>query len=224
MALEFLEASQKLSSRVKARGALLPATGRAVLRNLVSAVEYLHARAVCHRDVKPENVLLVGDGGDIRLIDFNAAKTDAGIYDCLSPGGDLDNSAPEVLREGGSSFASDIWGVGATIYFALCSRFDRGSCFFQEAEWESMPSSLKRHVAGCLELEPARRPTADRLLEELEGEVHDDVYAPTPPSSECLTPVPCFELFGVGGNAPDLISTPQCRPFFDISDGTTILV
>ena len=49
--------------------------------------------------MKPDNVLLVGDGGDLRLIDFNVARTDVDAFDCLSPGGDVAYSAPEVFRK-----------------------------------------------------------------------------------------------------------------------------
>jgi serine/threonine protein kinase len=187
MALEFLDASQKLSARVRARGALCPCVGMVALRNLTSAVVYLHEHDVCHRDVKPENVLLVGEFGDLRLIDFNTARTDATDNDCLSPGGDLDYSAPEVLREG-SSFAGDIWGVGATLYFALSARFDRGERFFRDDVWETIPTGLKRRIAVCLEVDPARRPTAAALWKDLDSEV-DEIPLSPPQKSGCVTPV-----------------------------------
>jgi serine/threonine protein kinase len=188
MALEFLDASQKLSSRVKAGGPLRPNVGMVVMRNLTSAVVYLHEHAVCHRDVKPENVLLVGDVGDMRLIDFNTARTGEGAFDCLSPGGDLDYSAPEVLQEG-ARFAADVWGIGATLYFALSAAFNGKLCFFQEAMWESTPAFLKQRIAVCLEIDPVRRPTADALWEKLTSETESFDDSSTTQSSECITPV-----------------------------------
>jgi serine/threonine protein kinase len=187
MAMEFLDSSQKLSARVKVGGPLLSDVSMAVLRNLTSAVVYLHGIAICHRDVKPENVLCVGESGDVRLIDFNSARTDAGAYECLSPSGDLTFSAPEVVREG-ASFEADIWGIGATLYFAASAHFEWRHSLFQEAVWNTVPASLKRPITACLAIDPASRPTAEALWKELGSEVEKNSSSSTPKSSECTTP------------------------------------
>jgi serine/threonine protein kinase len=138
------------------------------LRNLTSAIAYIHARGVCHRDVNPENVLLVGALGDLRLIDFNVSITDAAANLCLSPGGGNPAYAPpEVLSEG-IGFAADVWGIGATLYFSVCASVDRGARF-QEAEWKAAPASLKRCIGRCLEANPGARPPAPDLLEALDS-------------------------------------------------------
>jgi len=36
-----------------------------VMQSVVTALEYMHSKGVCHLDVKPENVLILADGGDI---------------------------------------------------------------------------------------------------------------------------------------------------------------
>lgn len=175
MALEFLEQSQKLRVRVKAGGALQPEVAAVVLRNLTSAVAYIHTRDVGHRDVNPENVLLVGELGDMRLIDFNAAHAEATIDSCLSPGGNPAYMAPEVLREG-FGFPADVWGIGATLYFAACGRWNggwNGRELFQEPAWVAAPALLRRSIGCCLENNPASRPTASALLEDLAATSED---------------------------------------------------
>jgi serine/threonine protein kinase len=168
MALEFIDESRTLWSCVKASGALTPEVANVVMRNLTSAVAYIHERGVCHRDVNPENVLLVGALGDLRLFDFNASITDAAANLCLSPGGNPAYMPPEVLYEG-IGFAGDVWGIGATLYFAVCAQFDRGARgLFQEAAWKAAPAPLKRCIGRCLEANPELRLTAPDLLEALE--------------------------------------------------------
>jgi serine/threonine protein kinase len=81
MVFELCEGGE-LFSRVVNRGPYLERPAAAVAFRLASALAFLHARGVVHRDVKPENVLLMGkpgpdnDGTDIRLCDFGLAYVD----------------------------------------------------------------------------------------------------------------------------------------------------
>jgi serine/threonine protein kinase len=161
---EYISDSENLYARVKAKGPLESRAASTVLRNLASAIEYLHNHDVCHRDVKPENILLVGTEGDLRLIDFNAAAADATL-ECISPVGDFLYRAPEVGDEtNGYGFEVDIWGVGASLYFALTLHFNRKK-LFHDKDWHAVPDTMKETVAQCLQRDPACRPTAADLLE-----------------------------------------------------------
>lgn len=44
------------------------------MRQLFSAIQYLHEHGIIHRDLKPENLMLVGGELDIRVIDFGLSK------------------------------------------------------------------------------------------------------------------------------------------------------
>jgi calcium-dependent protein kinase len=44
------------------------------MRQLFSAIRYLHEHGIIHRDLKPENLMLVGGDLDIRVIDFGLSK------------------------------------------------------------------------------------------------------------------------------------------------------
>ena len=44
-----------------------------ILLNLLNGMDALHKEGICHRDLKTENIVLVGDKYDIKLIDFGFA-------------------------------------------------------------------------------------------------------------------------------------------------------
>jgi serine/threonine protein kinase len=182
IALEHFDGGEDLFTRVKSAGPLDHGTVSVVFRNLASAVLHMHEHRLCHRDVKPENILLVGSEGDMRLFDFNAAYNDwAAESDCrspLSPVGDWMYRAPEIDSETGSySFGVDIWGIGATMYFALTGQFNRRG-LFQGAAWDAAPDTLKELISLCLQTSPARRPSVAVLLELLSTDVA--THAPQP--------------------------------------------
>jgi serine/threonine protein kinase len=86
-------------------------------KKLLDALEYLHNENTIHRDITPRNIMVTQN--KIKLIDFGGAKmrfTSLGQESTFlwTPG----YGAPEQLW-GHSYFQSDIYGVGATLYFLL---------------------------------------------------------------------------------------------------------
>mmetsp|Transcript_15859 Transcript_15859/g.51973 ORF Transcript_15859/g.51973 Transcript_15859/m.51973 type:complete len:718 (-) Transcript_15859:2059-4212(-) len=92
---------------------------RFYIGSIALALEYLHSLNVVYRDLKPENVLLDGNGYP-KLGDFGFAKTlDSGggrTYTfCGTPG----YVAPEVVLARGYGTAVDWWGLGVTMFVLL---------------------------------------------------------------------------------------------------------
>jgi len=82
-------------------------------RAVASALAAIHAAGIVHRDLTPQNLLRLGDGRVV-VSDFGLA-TDASESTSVH-GGTVAYMAPEVLRGGKSSFASDIWALGVVMH------------------------------------------------------------------------------------------------------------
>jgi serine/threonine protein kinase len=44
------------------------------MKNLLSAIEHMHAMGISHRDLKPDNILVGPNDDDLKIIDFGVSK------------------------------------------------------------------------------------------------------------------------------------------------------
>lgn len=94
---------------------------------VLAALEYAHARALVHRDVKPGNILIYRTGGKLaaKLADFGLAKqyTTAGMSQVTREGdviGSLPYMSPEqFINSREAKPGCDIYSAGATLYWML---------------------------------------------------------------------------------------------------------
>jgi serine/threonine protein kinase len=122
--------SRTLEDRVKHEGPLPPPAVQAILDPLLAGLQKVHDTGFLHRDIKPANVMLDADGSPT-LIDFGAAraamadrtKTMTAIF---TPG----YAAPEQFTSAKQGPWTDIYGLSATLHYAITGRappsaFDR---------------------------------------------------------------------------------------------------
>lgn len=172
---------RSLADVIRQDGPLLPREAAEIGLQVLAALHRGHQLGVLHRDVKPANVLLEHGTGRVVLLDFGIAKFE-GASELTRPGdlvGSPDYLAPERAQGGILGPASDLWGLGATLYAAVEgeSPFRRESPINTLAAVveEPMPEprragALGPVLAALLAKDPAERPGADEALRML-GEV-----------------------------------------------------
>ena len=85
--------------------------------SIMLAVQYLHKRKFIYRDIKPENIMVLGNGF-IKLIDFGTAKAITDRTKTII--GTPHYMAPEVILGDGYSFKVDYWSIAVCMYEFMC--------------------------------------------------------------------------------------------------------
>ena len=94
-----------------------------ILLELCSAMEYIHSKQIIHRVIKPDNILVTHNGGNVKLIDFGLSDTDYHTAHKESAGTQI-YASPEQVRGEALDARSDIYSLGRVI-FELSDRFNR---------------------------------------------------------------------------------------------------
>jgi tRNA A-37 threonylcarbamoyl transferase component Bud32 len=157
------------------------------------ALAHAHARGVVHRDVKPSNLLLDGEG-TVWLTDFGLARRrdEATLTTAGALLGTPRYTSPEqaaAARQTPVDQRSDVYSLGATLYELATGRpvFEAptaGLLFEQIAQAEpapprrhrpELPRDLETVLLKCLAKEPGQRyPTARELADDLRRVVNGD--------------------------------------------------
>ena len=116
--MELLEEAQPIVTYAQN----LPRTGQMrLILQMCQALLYLHRRGILHRDLKGDNVQVVG--GQVKVLDFGLAILADNPQESEDMGGTLAYMPPEVLLGGNASHASDLYAVGVLMCEILTGRY-----------------------------------------------------------------------------------------------------
>jgi len=163
VSMEFVEG--ETLDQVRARGLQVQKAAQ-IVRDAALAVDYAHGKGMLHKDIKPKNILL-GFDGRTRVTDFGLAlvsatlgpSDDSLLSRTIQVAGNPSYMSPEqaLARTGDIKERSDVYSLGATLYFLLTGRppFDAGNamktCFAVVKEPLVPPSQLNANVKSDLE-------------------------------------------------------------------------
>lgn len=188
--MEFVE-SRSLQDVIEHEGPRPPRWVAEIGRQTLGALRAAHSVGILHRDVKPGNVLITGDGRAV-LTDFGIAQVegDPGLTHTGLLVGSPAYMAPERVRGERAADASDLWALGATLYAACEGRPPHAqgtamavmaAVLTQDPPPPRNAGPLTPLLRGLLHRDPAQRMdagTASDLLSQVA-----DGTAPQPPGT-----------------------------------------
>ena len=120
--MEYIE-GQTLKSLIKKRGALTLAEVIDIMLQLTSGIACAHDSYIIHRDIKPQNVLILDDGR-VKITDFGIAMAlnSNELTQTNSVMGSVHYLPPEQANGSGSTIKSDIYSLGILMYELLTGK------------------------------------------------------------------------------------------------------
>lgn len=175
--MDYIE-GQSLSEMVKQKGALSENIAVDYIKQIASALDFIHQRSINHLDVKPANIMVRCSDNKTILIDFGLSKQyDAqGGQTSSTPVGISHGYAPmEQYKQGGVSTFSpetDIYALGATLYKMVTGDTPPQAMDVMNDGLPELPASLSSSVAGAIKkaMQPRkvdRFQSVDKFLNEL---------------------------------------------------------
>ena len=150
LVMDFVDGTS-LRHILTSKGPLSLSVGRHVSKQLVEAVAFLHSKGVAHRDIKVDNIIIMGDS-DIKLVDFGACtKENSGIC------------PPEISDGCRDPFKIDVWYIGLVISEMLCGTASI-ACDIDALSQSVSDEKVSHVLRCCLLADPKSRIEAADLL------------------------------------------------------------
>jgi uncharacterized RDD family membrane protein YckC len=138
-----------LADRVRASGPMSAVEAVDAVLEIVSGLEAIQSAGILHRDIKPSNCFIGGDGR-IKIGDFGISVSGSTASGPVL--GTPSFASPEQLRGEEADVRSDLYSVGATLYYLLT-----GSPPSAAEQKRRLPRFLEPIVLRCLSEDPGRR-------------------------------------------------------------------
>lgn len=154
-----------------------------ILKQLLSALKYLHAKGIVHRDLKLENLLLKNKGElTIKLADFGLSRLFKAGSEMHTACGTPFYVAPDILLatdESGYGPNVDMWAVGVLLYILLSGRLPfsgdtdeelfrnimDGTLVWKKPQFDEVSAEAKDLISHLIVVDTAERYSAEEALQ-----------------------------------------------------------
>ena len=163
MAYAVMEFADEDLGKVVPVRALTPIETREMLRPLLEALAYVHAKGLVHGHIRPSNIMAVGEELKISSDGISAPRETA-----IGRGKATVHDAPESGTRGGSA-AGDVWSLGVTLVEVLTQKLPAWEWKGQEEpELPRLPAPFGDIARQCLRRDPQQRCTLTEIAARLD--------------------------------------------------------
>ena len=193
--MEFVE-GETLKARLLRDGSMDWETAKKIFRPVISAMEQVHAFGLIHRDLSPDNLMLLPDGS-VKILDLGAAKDLSLNSGASSMQVAKSGFSPleQYIQRGGSGTWTDVYAMAATIYYTLTGTLIPGAVERLEKDtisWDfpalnRLPAQTREALKKALAVQAKDRTQTMEALEK--GLFAEPVKVQPKPVAEKKTPV-----------------------------------
>jgi serine/threonine-protein kinase len=177
ISMEFLE-GVTLKDLLRNKGALPIGVGLRIAKQMCQGLDAAHRQGVVHRDIKPQNMLILPETGELKIMDFGIARAaklkqgESGLTTAGTVMGTPDYMPPEQAQGAPADFRSDIYSLGVVLFEVFTGRlpFDGDTAMkvvmahiqqpapAPRSLNPRLPVELEAIIQGCLAKSPDARP------------------------------------------------------------------
>lgn len=198
-----MEYADQTLAQLLAYRAMTDDEARQMLPPMLDALTYLHRQDLVQGQLKPTNILVVGD--QLKLSSDTVRRLSEGAISTHAP---TPYDPPEA-RQGSTAPTGDIWALGVTLFEALTRRLPSG--LGERGEAPSLPADFspvfRDIVARCLSPDPQDRPSVAELAAFARGQSAE-------PAASATLELPAFvrpEPMALEPMTPDVVTPLHIR-------------
>ncbi len=187
ISMEYVEGVD-LKYLIRNRGALPVPIGLSIAKQMCHGLEAAHHEGVVHRDIKPQNMMIIPESGDLKIMDFGIARRSqmeaegSGLTLAGTVMGTPDYMPPEQAQGRPADFRSDIYSLGVVLFETFTGKMPfEGDTIMAIVMGHiqklppkprglnpRLPADLEAVILRCLEKEPEKRfQSVDAILDAL---------------------------------------------------------
>ena len=197
ISMEYLE-GVTVKDLIKGKGALPLGVGLSIAKQMCYGLDAAHLTGVVHRDIKPQNMLIIPESGELKIMDFGIARVSemkggeaSGLTTAGTVMGTPDYMPPEQAQGQPADFRSDIYSLGVVLFETFTGKLPfNGDTVVAivmghiqqpvpkpRSVNPRVPVDLEAIILRCLEKDPARRFAQVRDIQEALTTISAEVEA-----------------------------------------------
>jgi serine/threonine-protein kinase len=189
ISMEFLD-GVTLKELIRGRGAMPIGVGLGFAKQMCRGLEAAHSQGVVHRDIKPQNMLILSEAVELKIMDFGIARRqtmkeaapDSSLTSAGMVMGTPDYMPPEQAQGQAADFRSDIYSLGVVMFETFTGKLPFTGDSISKIVWghiqsppprpralnPRIPPDLEDLILRCMAKDPAERPqNVDEVLDAL---------------------------------------------------------